>query len=378
MRKIKPKELKKNILLLMSIILIMLLLFEGFFRLFNPQLTYEQAIISSPSVFAKSDYLPWQLKPFASDVHISQFDEFRVNVTINSLGMRDYERNIPKKGVKRILTLGDSFTYGYGVELNESYPKILEQELNKNQDGQKYIVLNAGYASGYSPDTYYLYLKKEGLKLQPDIIMVGFTTNNDVVDLFKNRVIEGNGSAKIVSDSYYVDEDDRLRVPSYNKQSGLNVFLSTHSHFFIFIKNSIGEILQKQYGKNDVYKVEYDEGLKEKWGEVEKLLVKMNKLAEENNAKLIVALIPRKAQVYDRYWEVYKNTHGDYEVDRTKPQKLLMNMCNKTSIRCIDLLPAFKEEAKEEFYFEKDGHWTKYGHRFAAEYLKEYILKETS
>lgn len=358
----------------------MSLLFEGFFRLFTPQLTYKKAVISSPSVFAESEYLPWQLKPYASDTHSSHFDEFKVNVTINSLGMRDYEHKITKNDAKRILVLGDSFTYGYGVELDETYSKVLELELN-NDAKRQYEVLNAGYASGYSPDTYLLYLKKEGIEFRPDIVIVGFTIGNDITDLFKNRVIEDKESIRIVSEDYYVDEDNRLRKPSYYKKSGPIAFLNSNSHFFIFAKNNfvsirggVDKFFQKQSKNNDVYDVEYDEELKGKWDEVEKIFAEMIALAEGNSAKLIVVLIPRKIQVYDENWEDY-STHSSYEVDRTKPQKLFMGICARNSIECIDLYPAFKKEAKEEFYFKKDGHWTKEGHEFAAKRIKEELLK---
>ena len=374
MQGIKPKELKKGILLLIAATIVMSLLFEGFFRLFDPQLTPSQAIIYSPSVFAKSEYLPWQLKPFASDIHTSQFGEFKVNITINSQGMRDYEHKIAKNGAERILALGDSFTYGYGVELNETYSKVLESELKKGAK-QQYEVLNAGYASGYSPDTYLLYLKKEGIKFQPDIILVGFTIGNDVTDLFKNRAIADNGTAKIVSDSYYVDGENRLRRPPYGKQSGLIALLSAHSHFFVFIKNSISQFFQKPHKENDVYEVEYGEELKEKWGEVEKILIEMNGLANQHNAALVIVLIPRKAQLYDEDWKAYQEAYSNYEVDRAKPQKLLSGICSKNAIKCIDLYPSFKREAKEEFYFKKDGHWTKEGHEFAAKHIKQELLK---
>src|SRR3989338_4379423 len=339
MQGIKPKELKKGILLLIAATIVMSLLFEGFFRLFDPQLTPSQAIIYSPSVFAKSEYLPWKLKPFASDIHTSQFGEFKVNITINSLGMRDYEHKIAKNGAERILALGDSFTYGYGVELNETYSKVLESELKKGAK-QQYEVLNAGYASGYSPDTYLLYLKKEGIKFRPDIVIVGFTIGNDITDLFKNRVIEDKESIRIVSEDYYVDEDNRLRKPSYYKKSRPIAFLNINSHFFIFAKNNfvsirggVDKFFQKQSKNNDVYDVEYDEELKGKWDEVEKIFAEMIALAEGNSAKLIVVLIPRKIQVYDENWEDY-STHSSYEVDRTKPQKLFMGICARNSIEC--------------------------------------------
>ena len=66
----------------------------------------------------------------------SDFDSF---IKINSMGLRDYEHKNGKDPLTfRILVLGDSFTFGLGVNLEESYPKVLETMLNKNNDGRVY------------------------------------------------------------------------------------------------------------------------------------------------------------------------------------------------------------------------------------------------
>src|ERR1051326_4754279 len=49
--------------------------------------------------------------------------EFAFTVTTNSLGFRDREFSPDKKSKTRIVALGDSFTYGWGVEAQQSWPK---------------------------------------------------------------------------------------------------------------------------------------------------------------------------------------------------------------------------------------------------------------
>ena len=57
-------------------------------------------------------------------------------------------------------------------------------------------VINAGFAACYSPDTYYLYLKTEGLALAPDAIVVGIFVGNDLDSqfAFENEWLEKDGS----------------------------------------------------------------------------------------------------------------------------------------------------------------------------------------
>src|SRR5262249_35900136 len=70
--------------------------------------------------------LGWVLKPNASYQYV--MPEGTVNVTYNSQGWRDVEHTTKKPdGVVRILVLGDSFMEGYSVELNDLFPRRIEE-----------------------------------------------------------------------------------------------------------------------------------------------------------------------------------------------------------------------------------------------------------
>lgn len=53
--------------------------------------------------------------------------------------------------MKKIVALGDSLTAGFGVELSESYPSLLEKKLQEN--GYQYTVINAGVSGETSSGT---------------------------------------------------------------------------------------------------------------------------------------------------------------------------------------------------------------------------------
>jgi lysophospholipase L1-like esterase len=63
--------------------------------------------------------------------------EFSVEVSVNSYGLRDDERSLE---FPTVIALGDSFTMGWGVRQDESFPQLLEQGLGQT-------VLNAGMSS---------------------------------------------------------------------------------------------------------------------------------------------------------------------------------------------------------------------------------------
>ncbi len=68
-----------------------------------------------------------------------------VMIYINSLGMRDKEYSLQKaKGTFRIVALGTSTTFGFGVPIESVYHSVLEDRLNEQNDSLKYEVLNFG------------------------------------------------------------------------------------------------------------------------------------------------------------------------------------------------------------------------------------------
>ena len=97
-------------------------------------------------------------------------------LSINSKGLRDREYPYLKPpGTKRILVLGDSYTWGYGVANEEIYTEVLEETLQ--QKYPHYEVINAG-VSGWGTDQQYLFLVNEGLKYSPDLVIVAHFFND--------------------------------------------------------------------------------------------------------------------------------------------------------------------------------------------------------
>lgn len=67
-------------------------------------------------------------------------------VSVNSRGLRDAEyAPQPGPGVRRVLALGDSQTFGNGLRLADTWPKQMERRLSAAPDGPaRWEVLNAG------------------------------------------------------------------------------------------------------------------------------------------------------------------------------------------------------------------------------------------
>ncbi|MCD6371335.1 MAG: hypothetical protein J7L39_01295, partial [Candidatus Aenigmarchaeota archaeon] len=89
-------------------------------------------------------------------------------IRTNSYGFKDYEWNITKpNNTIRIIALGDSFTEGFGVDVNETWPKQLEAMLNNLNLSVRFEVFNMGQG-GWGTYEEVETFKTIGLQFEPD------------------------------------------------------------------------------------------------------------------------------------------------------------------------------------------------------------------
>lgn len=100
----------------------------------------------------------------------------RITINKDSLNERfDYPLK-KEKGVYRIVTLGDSFTFGDNISTVSNWTELLEEELNKNylcKGIQKYEVINLGM-SGYDTEYEVERYRIRGSKYNPDLVIWTF------------------------------------------------------------------------------------------------------------------------------------------------------------------------------------------------------------
>lgn len=98
-------------------------------------------------------------------------------VETNSEGFRDQEfrKKVPEN-TTRILVLGDSFTYGWGLNASERYSDITERRLDE-RFSENIQVVNIGSRS-WGIEDYYQVLRHRGLEYNPDIVVIGLFDND--------------------------------------------------------------------------------------------------------------------------------------------------------------------------------------------------------
>ena len=118
--------------------------------------------------------LGWHHRPGQAGTFV--LGGIRVEVRHNQRGLRDHDHPYPRvDGKKRILVIGDSFVWGYGVGQDESFAERMEKTLGDVE------VINAG-VSGYSTDQELLWLQDEGMKYRPDLVILVLSGNDDAMN----------------------------------------------------------------------------------------------------------------------------------------------------------------------------------------------------
>lgn len=118
----------------------------------------------------------WRLKSDIRDAHITgSIGAGVIDFHLNTHGkLRSPPIANPKTRL-RILVLGDSCTFGLGVNDDQTWPAQLQVKLHER--GMEVEVINAG-VPGFSAFQGKAYLEHEGLALKPDLVTICFGIND--------------------------------------------------------------------------------------------------------------------------------------------------------------------------------------------------------
>jgi lysophospholipase L1-like esterase len=354
-------------------------------RILSPQMTRERAEAFSFPCFTEGQFRWLKLAANKTCLLRSAAGDFPDTIVqTNSLGLRNPEIPLKKPtDTKRILFIGDSYTMGWGVEEKNTYPRLTEELLSTRSAQSNIQAINAGFTAA-GPSGYYLYLKLQGLRLAPDIVVVGLYLGNDIIS---RRDIEWlttdtNGLPEVIrSKSTYVDTAGNLRTTTIPIPYRIPVL--RNSHLFIYLVNALlGRApTQSELRSSDDFVntlvCQFKDACHELDSEKEEvmmLLKAMKKLTNEAGADFLVVLIPTDFQIHADAWLKYRLPLPLLLKDLEFPDRQFSKWFTEAGIDFVDLLPVFAEHESEQTYFTNDDHWNVRGHEIAAEALSGYLL----
>lgn len=315
-------------------------------------------------------------------------------------------RSVPASA--KIVTIGDSQTYGASVAAKDSWPSMLN-ETSK----QAVYSLSLG---GYGPVQYFHLLTTKAVKLSPEVVVVGFYLGNDLLEAYE--MVRNNphwawlkraGDPPPLDNSLNGTAGISPAEPPAALFSDLRTWLARRSIVYnMLIYSVIGELARViealfvarqeggegnvRYDKNGIYSGFTpdirlraldlkDPRVKEGLRITLELFGRMQAYCVEHAIRFLVALIPTKESVYASYLE------KDPEFDKTALKSLLANertvnaaikaFFEDRGIAYINLLPQMQEQvARMQLYPGNfDGHPNKNGNRVIAAMVERSLPK---
>jgi lysophospholipase L1-like esterase len=298
--------------------------------------------------------------------------DFDTTITTNSLGLRGSREfsTTPENHTLRILTLGDSLTWGTGAEDRDAYPAQLERILQRSTGslGRSVEVLNAGVAgTGTGEQALYFAGRLAGLK--PHLVILG-VYYNDVYDDRRGffRLAQGEAVPSSVSSleskwksAEHVQRALRL-IPAYS-------YLTEHSQLVNLLRSSLSRALAPGDGaamaSDSSPAAEIGDvlsgGLPLMGQEIEWL----DRRVRESDGRLIVVWMPSRGVVLD---EGTEEAHGERLLWH-RFEEFLAEACRAKNIPFADLTPLMwaRSRSGAALYYRKDSHPTPGGYGVIAE-----------
>ena len=307
----------------------------------------------------------------------------------NSLGFRDRERSEARpSSAPRVVALGDSFTWGAGVQYDDVFLTLAEAALQKMNSRTE--IINLG-VPGFEPEHYLHLLKSYGLRLHPDVVVVNFYIGND---LMRKRGADMEEVAIVAGRSHYVHRNgnwihDRWGPDRSYLYHNLNFvyrmgrvkwhrWMGQAEEGFLNANVPTEEpvtpawsrtYLQNIDDRSEIYLAKSSPMFETHWRHVQTTLGEMNRLLQSAGVLWILVLIPDEVQVDGRLREAFLRAIGAVPeaYDFEKPQDLLRAWCALQGVSVIDLLPSFRQAAAtRRLYIHNDTHWNAAGHALAA------------
>jgi lysophospholipase L1-like esterase len=211
-------------------------------------------------------------------------------VRINGQGLRGGPVPVDKKpGIRRILMLGDSNTFGYGVEEEERFSDLLEGRLPRNHE-----VLNLG-VFGYGTDQEALLFEQEGLGYQPDIVVLGFSAGDLSINMnsinagYPKPFFRKEGDGLTLHNTPVPRSSPYMR--SRSRVSPVKSRLYRHSHLYRLILTRFA--LFNKYMFNSVPEMSGEEGM----DTTVAIIKRLDALCRKNGCRLAVLLISHETWV---------------------------------------------------------------------------------
>lgn len=254
-------------------------------------------------------------------------NEYKFISKSNSIGFRTKEMQPKKDDEYRVLLVGDSILWGYGVDESDMISSVMEA-LGKS----KLSVYNYS-VSGYNTVQELIVAKTYLDVLEPDHMILGFFIANDIIP---------NAIAFIDEEGNYNTSAEMIRKIKSELRNSFGVFFRSTIFRVIAYRVYVPRVRYKIAIRDDVITKSYA------------LLTELDSLAKKNDVLFSVVIIYPRDSVQGGMIEAWSNSR--------EAGKLINSFCLTNSIEALNLIKYMDSaEHKNKYFFENDGHFNKEG-----------------
>jgi hypothetical protein len=283
----------------------------------------------------------------------------------NSLGIRGPEITITDPDQFRILVLGDSQTFGIGLDQDKTFSAQLEVLLHE-KGHNKARVFNGG-VPGYGTFDALWRLKKLINEVRPHVVLAVVYVDNALVptggcDLWDNYVRLLDMQRKDAGASAVGSPGaEQVEEPVARAKPAKISFLAQHSHLYGLLSRAKNSLFQKSYAEQvKQYRLEnsQSEQLRMIWDRTRSLLQEMSAVAQVGQAKLVIMHLPGIASL---------------EMDDLSALEEL----EKTRLPVVSLFAPLQKERQNDsrrLRFKFDSHYNEKVQELIAQQLADYFI----
>ncbi|MGE0268081.1 MAG: hypothetical protein AB7S78_06480 [Candidatus Omnitrophota bacterium] len=336
----------------------------------------------------------------------NQFNEYNYTAHINSRGYRGPEFAVPKPaGKKRVMVIGDSFTFGVGAQDQETIPALLEEYLKKSDHTVE--VINAGVGHS-SPIYHYVNLDNFLLKAEPDLVIL-MLDMTDIQDDWRHEgqaVFDGNGEIKYFDQTYVDGKRSWWKWLTFYSSSWAQFDKKVLRHFEkkkLIGRGEYSKIKDKNM-RSKAYIVNTPDGhypddvilrfdgllfmrgkmrerlIRKQFERTARYLDKIKARLDELGIPMVLVVYPYGIYVGADEWNEGRFTWG-FEKDRLytdhRPFELVGDYARDKNIPFVNVTPQLiqaRRTSQEAFYFNWDGHMTPAANRVVAREIAGYLV----
>ncbi|MBI3665601.1 MAG: hypothetical protein HY236_05140 [Acidobacteria bacterium] len=323
-----------------------------------------------------------RMQPGARRRHVTRL--WDVGIAINQEGFRDRARPVSSPAPP-VLGMGDSFAFGWGVNLEQTYLYLLEQRLNQTRPIR---VVKAGTPGTGTSDQFRL-LEAIGDQYRPQLVILGLFVGNDFTDVQMGGLEQFD-----VADGLLIRRE--LRPARWKTRLGQKLLRS--SHLLQFLRASQLSWQQRHGGVRTVHATlaardpwlyefskvhwrDYPPETARGVAETLRYLDQFQDYCRSHHADFLLLVIPRSYQIYPEELRELQDAFqiADRDLDLDRPQRILHEWADRRGAVILDLLPAFRrshaEQPGEKLFYFPDAHFNVAGHKLTAELLAAFLAE---